>query len=93
MSEKSMRRNRKRQRISLLRNIVFSLVTLTALTGCIGLLLQNYALKNEGRETMGRLNELEDYSSEHIYTQAELDASRERRSRLRSRSGKAFSES
>ena len=74
MSEKSMRRNRKRQRISLLRNIVFSLVTLTALTGCIGLLLQNYALKNEGRETMGRLNELEDYSSEHIYTQAELDA-------------------
>lgn len=74
MSEKSVRRNRKRQRISLLTNIVFSLVTLTALTGCIGLLLQNYTLKNESRETMVRLGELEDYSSEHIYTQSELDA-------------------
>lgn len=73
MSEKSMRRNRKRQRISLLTNIVFSLVTLTALTGCIGLVLQNYALKNESRQTMGRLNELEDYSSQHIYTQEEMD--------------------
>ena len=73
MNEKTVRRNRKRQRVNLLTNIVFSLVALTALTGCIGLLLQNYTLRNETRETMGRLNELEDYSSEHIYTQAELD--------------------
>lgn len=73
MNKKTLRRNRRSQRMSLLTNIIFSLVTLTALTGCIALLLQNYTLKNESRETMGRLNELEDYSSEHIYTQAEVD--------------------
>ncbi|MCM1134854.1 MAG: glycoside hydrolase family 25 protein [Clostridium sp.] len=73
-NNKTMRRNRRRQRINLITNIAFSLVALTALTGCIALLLQNYVLKNESRETMGRLNELEDYSSEHIYTREELDA-------------------
>lgn len=74
MTNKSIRRSRRKQRISLITNIIFSLITLTALTGCIFLLLQNYSLKNESREVMGRLEEIEIQQAEYIYNQNDLEA-------------------
>lgn len=68
------KRNRRKQQISLITNIIFSLVTLTALTGCIVLVLQNYRLRNESQETMGRLQEMEEIQEQYIYTQTDLDA-------------------
>ena len=41
MNNTSMRRSRRKQQASLLTNIVFCLITLVVLTGCIFLLLQN----------------------------------------------------
>lgn len=74
MNEKAMRRSRRKQQISLLTNIVFCIIALAALTGCIFFLLQNYALKNESVETMGRVRELEEIAQEYIYSQSDLDA-------------------
>lgn len=74
MNGKAMRRNRRKQQISLLTNIVFCIIALAALTGCIIFLLQNYALRNESVETMGRVRELEEITQEYIYSQADLDA-------------------
>ncbi|MDO4302772.1 MAG: glycoside hydrolase family 25 protein [Bacillota bacterium] len=67
------RRKRRKQQISLITNIIFCLITLTALTGCIILLLQNYGLKNETRQTASLLAEYEERNEEYIYTQADLD--------------------
>lgn len=60
--------------MSLITNIIFSLITLTALTGCIVLVLQNYSLRNEGQEVMSRLEEMEELQNEYIYTQSDLDS-------------------
>lgn len=70
---KTAKRNRRKQQINLITNIIFSLITLTALTGCIMLVLQNYSLRNESREVISRLQEFEDMSEEYIYTQSDLD--------------------
>lgn len=74
MANKSARRSRRKQKISLITNIVFSLITLTALTGCIILLLQNYIMRNESREVLGRLEEYEIRQEKYIYTQEDLKA-------------------
>lgn len=60
--------------MNLITNIIFSLITLTALTGCIILVLQNYSLRNESIEVVSRLEELEDIQEEYIYTQADMDS-------------------
>ena len=69
-----VRRNRRRQQVNLVTNIIFCLITLAALTGCIILLLQNYGLRNKSQEAMARLKELEDKEEEYIYTQADMEA-------------------
>ncbi len=69
-----MRRKRRRRRTSLWTNIVFCIITLVALTGCIILLLQNYSLKSKGEEVMAQLEEVEAERESYIYTQADLDA-------------------
>ena len=74
MANRSARRSRRKQRISLVTNIIFSLITLTALTGCIVLLLQNYSLKNESLEVIGRLEEYEILQEKYIYSQEDLEA-------------------
>ncbi len=74
MANKSARRSRRKQKISLITNIIFSLITLTALTGCIILLLQNYSMRNESREVLGRLEEYEIREKEYIYTREDLEA-------------------
>ncbi|NBJ91574.1 glycoside hydrolase family 25 protein [Parablautia muri] len=71
MNKTVTRRNKKKQLSSLISNIIFCLIALTALTGCIVLVLQNYSLQNEGREVMSRL---EEHELEFIYTQEDLDA-------------------
>lgn len=71
---KTAKRNRRKQQMNLITNIIFSLITLTALTGCIVLVLQNYSLRNEGQEVMGRLREMEEKQEEYIYTQSDLDS-------------------
>lgn len=68
------RRSRRKQRVSLISNIIFCLITLTALTGCIILILQNYGLKNESRQVMAQLDEYEAREAEFVYSQADLDA-------------------
>lgn len=77
MANRSTRRSRRRRQLNLITNIIFSLITLTALTGCIILLLQNYSLKNESQEVISRLEEYEILESEGIYTKADLDAAEE----------------
>ena len=67
------RRNRRRQQVNLITNIIFCLITLTALTGCIILVLQNYGLKNKSQEAMARIEEYEAREEEYIYTQEDLE--------------------
>lgn len=55
-------------------NIIFCLITLSALTGCIVLLLQNVSLKSAGAEAMNQLEEYEVKSREYIYTQQDLES-------------------
>lgn len=74
MANKSARRSRRKQKINLITNIIFSLITLTALTGCIVLLLQNYSMRNQSREVLGRLEEYESRQEKYIYTQEDLEA-------------------
>ena len=74
MDNARIRRKRRQQRISLLTNIVFCLITLGALTGCIVLLLMNYSLKNQSKEAMAQLRAFEEQSENYIYTQADLDS-------------------
>lgn len=71
---KTAKRNRRKQQLNLITNIIFSLITLTALTGCIILVLQNYSLRNESQEVASMLREYEDLREEYIYTQADLDS-------------------
>ena len=74
MDNARIRRKRRQQRISLLTNIVFCLITLGALTGCIVLLLMNYSLKNQSKEAIAQLQAFEEQSENYIYTQADLNS-------------------
>lgn len=68
-------RSRKRkQQVGLLTNIVLCLITLTALTGCIFLLLQNYSLNHQSQEAMARIEEYQEREGEYRYKQEDLDA-------------------
>ena len=69
-----IKRKKRRQRASLMTNIMFCVITLFALTGCIVLLLQNYSLKHEGEEVMAQLTALEEETADYLYTQADMDA-------------------
>lgn len=60
------KRKRRKQQINLVTNIIFSLITLTALTGCIVLVLQNYSLRNESREVTGRLREMQEIQEQYV---------------------------
>ena len=55
-------------------NIIFCLITLSALTGCIVLVLQNYGLKNKAQEAMSQLSAYEERDAKYIYTQADVDS-------------------
>ena len=68
------RRSRRKQRISLITNIIFCLITLSALTGCIVLVLQNYGLKNKAQEAMSQLSAYEERDAKYIYTQTDVDS-------------------
>lgn len=72
MSNK-IRRTKHKQQVGLLTNIVFCLIALTALTGCIVLVLQNYSLKNKAQETMSQWQEYEKNHEDYVYTQSDLD--------------------
>lgn len=74
MDNVRIKRKRRKQRISLITNILFCIITLAALTGCIILLLNNYTLKNQSEEAMARLKAFEEQSENYIYTQADLDS-------------------
>lgn len=69
-----MARRKKRQSISLMTNIVFCVIALVALTGCIVLLLQNYMLQNESIQAMAEFDEYKALKENCVYTQADLDA-------------------
>lgn len=77
MDNSRIRKKKRKQRTSLFMNIIFCLIALAALTGCILLLLQNYTLKNKGEETMARLTEMEERQADYVYTEADLDAYKE----------------
>lgn len=68
------RRTKRKQQIGLITNIIFCLMTLTALTGCIILVLQNNSLKNQSIEVTNQLQEYEKQQQKCIYTQADVDA-------------------
>lgn len=68
------RRNKRKQRTSLVMNIIFCVIALVALTGCIALVLQNYMLQNKSAETMAQLQELEAQSENYVYSEAEMTA-------------------
>jgi len=73
MNDTIYRRKKRKQRANLITNIIFCLIALTALTGCIVLLLQNYMLKTESVQT---LNDFEMYKAEkedYIYTQTDFN--------------------
>ena len=55
-------------------NIVMCLITLSALTACIVLVLKNYDLKSQSEEAMAQLKSFEEESEHYIYTQADLDS-------------------
>ena len=74
MENSRIKRKKRRQSISLFTNIVFCMITLAALTGCIVLLLKNYALRNQTQETMAQIQDLEKLQDIYIYTQADLDS-------------------
>ena len=69
-----VRRRRKQQRRSMITNIVMCLITLSALTACIVLVLKNYDLKSQSEEAMAQLKSFEEESEHYIYTQADLDS-------------------
>ena len=74
MENSRLKRKRRKQRISLFTNIIFCIITLASLTGCIILLLNNYALRNESKEAMAQVSQLEAYQENYVYSQSDLDA-------------------
>lgn len=77
MDNNRIKRKKRKQRRSLLTNIIFCLIALFALTGCIVLLLQNYTLKNQSKEAMAQLQQFEQQREDYIYTQSDLDSYKE----------------
>lgn len=77
MDNNRIKRKKRKQRKSLLTNIIFCLIALFALTGCIVLLLQNYTLKNQSKEAMAQLQQFEQQREDYIYTQSDLDSYKE----------------
>lgn len=73
MNYTTVKRKNRKQRISLITNIVFCMIALAALTGCIVLLLQNYVLKNESIQAAAEFEEYKTEKEEYIYTQADFD--------------------
>lgn len=69
-----MTRRKRKQSTSLITNIVFCVIALIALTGCIVLLLQNYMLQNESAQAIAEFDEYKAMKEECIYTQADLEA-------------------
>lgn len=69
-----MTRRKRKQSTSLITNIVFCMIALIALTGCIVLLLQNYMLQSESAQAMAEFDEYKAMKEECIYTQADLEA-------------------
>lgn len=67
-------RKKRKQRASLITNIIFCIIALTALTGCIFLLLQNYMLKDESVQAMAELDEYKIQNEGYIYTQSDVDS-------------------
>lgn len=74
MKDTRLIRKKRKQRISLVTNIIFCVIALAALTGCIVLLLQNYMLKNESTQVMAELNDYKALKEDYVYTQSDLDA-------------------
>ena len=74
MENSRIKRKKRRQSISLFTNIVFCMITLAALTGCIVLLLKNYALRNQTQETMAQIQDLEKLQDMFVSAQsADID--------------------
>ncbi len=69
-----MARKKRKQSTSLITNIIFCIIALAALTGCIVLLLQNYMLQNVSAQAMAEFDEYKELKEEYVYTQADLDA-------------------
>lgn len=69
-----MARKKRKQSTSLITNIIFCVIALVALTGCIVLLLQNYMLQNESAQAMAEFDEYKALKEECVYTQADLEA-------------------
>lgn len=74
MDSTRMRRKKRKQRTSLLTNIVFCVMTLAALTACLLLVLQNYTLKNEGAQVVAQFEEYEQQHQNYLYTQLDLSS-------------------
>ena len=73
MNYSTNKRKKRKQRTSLITNIIFCIIALAALTGCIVLLLQNYMLKNESIQTATAFEEYKTEKEGYIYTQADFD--------------------
>ncbi len=69
-----MARKKRKQSTSLITNIIFCVIALVALTGCIVLLLQNYMLQNESAQAMAEFDEYKALKEECVYTQSDLEA-------------------
>lgn len=78
MDSTRMRRKKRKQRTSLVANIIFCLITLVSLTACLVLVLQNYTLKNDEVQAMAQLAEYEKQSQSYRYTQSDLNSYAER---------------
>ena len=69
-----MSKRKRKQSASLITNIIFCVIALFALTGCIVLLLQNYMLQNESAQAIAEFDEYKAQKEECIYTQSDLEA-------------------
>lgn len=88
MKDTRVIRKKKKQRASLITNIIFCIIALAALTGCIVLLLQNYLLKNESMQVMAELDEYKSRSEDYLYTQTDMERYMQEASALASAEGK-----
>lgn len=69
-----MTRKKRKQSASLITNIVFCIIALFALTGCIVLLLKNYMLESESTQALAEFDEYKALKEDCVYTQADLEA-------------------
>lgn len=68
-----VRRQKRQRRGSMITNIVMCIIALAALTVCIFLILNNYALKKDKEAAIAQLGEYKEHSENYVYTQADLD--------------------